>query len=97
MQDFQIENVIEGITVAVTIIFVAYSPIFRALGKRIMHGRIPPEGAPLQVDDARADHLSGEVAALRQHLDETLERLDFHERMLTQQRERGALGAPRDG
>lgn len=97
MQDFMIRDVLEGITVAVTIIFVAYSPIFRALGKRIMHGRIPPEGVPVQVDDARVEQLSGEVAAMRQHLEETLERLDFHERMLTQQRERGVLGAPRDG
>ena len=91
MQDFQIENIIEGITVAATIIFVAYSPIFRALGKRIMHGRIPPEGVPLQVDDQRVDQLSGEVAAMRHVIEEQQERLDFAERMLAQARERSAL------
>ena len=93
MQDFMIRDVLEGITVAATMILIAYSPIFRALGKRIMHGRIPPEGVPLQFDDPRVDHLSGEVAALRQQLDETLERLDFAERMLAKQKERSALGA----
>ena len=96
MQDFMIRDVLEGITVAATIIFVAYSPIFRALGKRIMHGRIPPEGVPVQIDDARVDQLSGEVAALRQHLDETLDRLDFAERMLAKQKERGLIDAPRN-
>lgn len=93
MQDFMLRDVLEGLTVAATIVLVAYSPIFRAIGKRIMHGRIPPEGVPLVADDARVEHLSGEVAALRRALDESLERLDFAERMLAQQRERSALGA----
>jgi hypothetical protein len=91
MQDFMIRDVLEGLTVAATIVLVAYSPIFRALAKRIMHGRVPPEGVPITVDDARVDQLSGEVAALRRHLDETLERLDFAERMLAKGRERDAL------
>ncbi|HEY2805080.1 MAG TPA: hypothetical protein VGI92_04400 [Gemmatimonadales bacterium] len=97
MQDFMIRDVIEGLTVAATIILVAYSPIFRAFGKRIMHGKTPPEGMTFQVDDARVDHLSGEVAALRQHLDETLDRLDFAERMIAKQRERGLIDAPKNG
>ncbi len=97
MQDFMIRDVLEGITVAVTIIFVAYSPLMRAFGKRIMHGRIPPEGQPVQIDDARVDQLSGEVAALRHQLDETLDRLDFAERMLAKQKERGLIDAPRNG
>jgi hypothetical protein len=91
MQDFMIRDIFEGITVAVTIIFVAYSPIFRALGKRIMHGKIPPEGVPFAVDDARVDQISGEVAAMRHVIEEQQERLDFAERMLAQARERGAL------
>jgi hypothetical protein len=97
MQDFMIRDVLEGITVAATLILIAYSPIFRALGKRIMHGRIPPDGVPLAVDDERVEQLSGEVASLRRELDATHERLDFAERMLAQSRERGALPQPRNG
>jgi hypothetical protein len=97
MQDFMIRDVLEGLTVAATLVLVAYSPIFRAIGKRIMHGRIPPDGVPLAADDPRVDQLSGEVAALRRELEETHERLDFAERLLAQSREKGALGAPRIG
>ena len=97
MQDFMIRDVLEGLIFAATIVLVAYSPIFRAIGNRILHGKVPPPGSPLVVDDERVDHLSGEVAALRRQLDETHERLDFTERMLAQTREKGALGAPKGG
>ena len=97
MQDFMIRDVFEGITVAVTIIFVAYSPIFRALGKRIMHGKIPPEGVPITIDDPRVDQISGEMAAMRHMIEEQQERLDFAERLLAQARERGALGSGKNG
>lgn len=96
MQDYMVRDVLETLIVFTGIVLVAYSPIFRAIGKRIMHGRVPPEGVAMIADDARVDQLSGEVAALRQHLEETQDRLDFTERMLAQQRERGALGAPRN-
>lgn len=91
MQDFMIQNVLEALIVGTTIVFVAYSPIFRALGNRIMHGKTPAPGAlPPVEDDPRVDQLSGEMAAMRRHLDETLERLDFAERMLAQ-KEKNAL------
>jgi len=91
MQDFMIRDVLEGFTVAATLILIAYSPIFRALGKRIMHGKMPPEGVALTVDDERVDQLSAEVSALRRELDATHERLDFAERMLAQSKGRAAL------
>lgn len=97
MQDFMIRDVLEGVTVAVTLILIAYSPIFRALGNRIMHGRLPAPGTPQVVDDERVDQLSGEVAALRRELDATHERLDFAERMLAQSKGRAALPAPGSG
>ena len=97
MQDFMIRDVLEGITVAATIILVAYSPIFRALGKRIMHGKIPPEGVPITIDDPRVDQISGEMAAMRHMIEEQQERLDFAERMLAQARERGALNPGKNG
>ena len=97
MEGFQIENIIEGLMVAATICFVAYSPVFRAIGKRIMHGKIPPEGVPLTLDDPRVDQISGEMAAMRHMIEEQQERLDFAERMLAQARERSSLGPGKNG
>ena len=95
MQDFMIRDVFEALIFGTTIIFVAYSPVFRAIGNRIMHGRTPAPGSlPPVMDDPRVDQISGEVAAMRRHLDETLERLDFAERMLAQ-KEKGMLGGGR--
>lgn len=79
----------------ITIGIVAYSPIARAIGNRILHGKVPMPGAAPDV--GRLDDLSGEVSVLRQAMYEQHERLDFTERMLAQARERGALGAPKDG
>jgi hypothetical protein len=90
VEGFQIENLLEGLLVAATIVFIAYSPIARAIANRILHGRLPPPGAP-PLDDPRMDQISGEVQVMRRHLDETLERLDFAERMLAQSREKNAL------
>lgn len=73
------------------IALVAYSPLFRALGNRVMHGRLPPPGAP--ADSSRVDDLSDEMAAVRRQMSETQERLDFAERMLSQQKDRGVLNA----
>jgi uncharacterized protein YeaO (DUF488 family) len=86
---FQVENMVEGLLAAATIVLIFYSPIARAIGQRILHGRLPPPGVP--ADDGRVDELSGEVAALRHHLDEAQERIDFTERMLAQSREKNAL------
>ena len=76
-----------------TFVFLAYSPVARALGNRIVHGKLPADEGR---DDERIDHISGEVAAMRHNLNEALERLDFTERMLTQARERGQLGTGKD-
>ena len=75
----------------VVILGVAFSPLFRAMGNRIMHGKEPKTLPP--ADDARVDDLSAEVAALREQLEATQDRLDFTERLLAQARERGQLGA----
>lgn len=97
MQDFMVREVLETLIVVAGVVLIAYSPIFRALGNRIMHGKAPAAGTPQVVDDERVDLLSGEVAALRRELDATHERLDFAERMLAQSRERGALPQARNG
>jgi hypothetical protein len=92
-----LEELVTGVIISTTIILIAFSPIAKAIGKWIMHGRLPAPGTSQVVDDERVDQLSGEVAALRRELDATHERLDFTERMLAQSRERGALPAPRNG
>lgn len=89
-------GLVQGVIVCSMFVLVAYSPIARALGKRILHGKLPAAGA-LQGDEGRLDQLSDEVAAMRHHLDETQERLDFAERMLAQVRERGQLPPGKEG
>jgi hypothetical protein len=53
------------------------------------------EGAVRQLG-AELDALRDEVTGLRREMDETLNRLDFSERLLAQARERGLLNAPRE-
>ncbi len=91
---YAIQNMATAAIIGATIALVAYSPVFRAIGNRIMHGRSLGPGQP--ADTSRMDELSDEMNAMRRQLLETQERLDFTERMLAQARERGALGAPKD-
>ena len=88
--DQQVAGLWQGLMMLVGVGVVAYSPIARAIGNRILHGKTPAPGTQT-VDDERLDQLSGEMAAMRQHLDETLDRLEFTERMLAQAKERDAL------
>jgi len=67
---------------------ISFSPVGRALARRI-------GGEPrAERDEADILALQGDVADLRQELDEVQNRLDFAERLLTQAREKGLLGAP---
>jgi len=89
-----IEHVLTSFIVGATLLGIAYSPLFRAFGNRIMHGRTPvPGSTPLP--DPRLDDLMDDNAMLRRHLDELSERLEFTERMLAQAKEKGLLNAPR--
>jgi hypothetical protein len=85
LQGFQIVSLVTTLLVGAAVVLLAYSPLPRALGQalahRLMHGKT-----------ARVEELSGEVAALREQLDATLDRLDFTERLLAQARENGQLG-----
>ncbi len=96
MESWRVVELIEAAMAVLTIGLVLYSPVARAVGNRIMHGKTPLPGATPPLDDQRVDLLSGEVAALREQLDATQDRLDFTERLLAQARERGQL-APGDG
>jgi hypothetical protein len=46
---------------------------------------------------AELDAMRDEITGLRREMDETLNRLDFTERLLAQAKERGLLNAPREG
>ena len=68
---------------------IAFSPVGKALARRLGGRDEALEGAALtEVDALRED-----VAALKAELGEVQERLDFAERLLAQARERGALGS----
>lgn len=92
--DDQVAGLLQGLMVLVGMGLVAYSPIARAIANRILHGRVPAPGMRAASDD-RMDQISGEMAAMRQHLDETLDRLEFTERMLAKSMDRDALPGPR--
>lgn len=75
---------------------LAISPVGRAIAARIQGGgRIPDD----QVErlEAGQQAVLDEMEALRHDVTEMQERLDFAERMLAQQREKGALPAPEGG
>jgi len=95
-ESWRVWETIQMALAAVAFVVIAYSPIAKAIGNRILHGKLPPPGSAHD-DDGRMDLLSGEVAALRQAMYDQQERLDFAERLLAQARERGALNAPKDG
>jgi hypothetical protein len=88
-----IERVLTSVIVGATMIAIAYSPLFRALGNRLMHGKTPVAGS--LVEDPRVDELAEDNAMLRRQLAEMEERLEFAERLLAQVKDRVALGAPK--
>ena len=68
---------------------IAFSPIGKAIaeGMRAKRGLVANE----DVDDLRA-----QVQSMQEQMSELAERQDFAERMIAQQREKGALGPARD-
>jgi len=94
MEGYQIQNVIEALIVGFTLVGISFSPLFRAFGNRIMHGRTPTSGST-PLPDPRLDDLLDDNAVLRRQLDELTNRLEFAERMLAQAKEKGLLAAPR--
>lgn len=67
----------------------AFSPIGRALARRLSGDARAP-----RADEVAA--LGADVARLERDLEEVQNRLDFAERVLSQARERGLLGAPKE-
>jgi hypothetical protein len=66
---------------------VAFSPIGKAIAERLRHR----PGEPV-VPVEEIDELRDQLAGLREQVSELAERQDFAERLLSQARERGALG-----
>ena len=89
-----VEHIFTALIVGGTMLGIAYSPLFRAFGNRIMHGRTPAPGST-PLPDPRMDEVLDDNAMLRRQLDELTERLEFTERMLAQAKEKGLLNAPR--
>jgi hypothetical protein len=94
LEGYQIVDLAVTLIMGAAVVLVAYSPLPRALGQalahRLMHGKTAPPSP--EGETAQMAELSGEVAALREQLDATLDRLDFAERLLAQAREKGQLG-----
>lgn len=88
-----VEHVLTSLIVGATLVGIAFSPLFRALGNRLMHGKTLPPGAV--AEDPRVDDLAEDNTMLRRQLAEMEERLEFAERLLAQVKERAALGAPK--
>jgi hypothetical protein len=95
MESHQIVELVEAFLMVLGIGVVVYSPIARAIGNRIMHGKTLAPGAAAPDDQHRVEDLSGEVAALRQAMYEQQERLDFTERVIAQARAKEALPGPK--
>lgn len=93
MESFQIAETLQMIILVAGVALVAFSPIARAVGDWIRHGRTLKPGSGPSIEEGRMDEISGEVSALRQQLSETQERLDFAERLLAQARAKGSLPA----
>lgn len=72
-------------------IFVAFSPIGRAIAERL-RGR--PRDPGLNTGEVEA--LRDELAATHRAVDELAERQDFSERLLAQAREQGLLQTPKE-
>jgi len=85
-----VEHILTALIVGGTFVAIAFSPLPRAMGNRLMHGKMPAPGAG--AEDPRVDDLVDELSATRRHLDELQERVDFTERLLAQAREKGILG-----
>ena len=80
-----------------TIVALGFSPVGRAVADRIRGKHALPETEELRAELAEHREMLGEeVQELRRELGEVAERVDFAERLLTQQREAQRLtgGAP---
>ena len=90
MEGYQVQNLVEMLMVCVTVLGLAFSPLPRALGKLLMHGRTPLPGSTPPADP-RVDELMDDNAMMRRQLDELQERVDFAERALAQGRDKQVL------
>jgi hypothetical protein len=86
---FAAREILSMMVVGLTLVGIAFSPLPKALGQRLLHGKLPPPGTSFA--DPRLDEVMDENAMLRRQLTELEERLSFTERMLAQVKEKGAL------
>jgi len=82
-----VEHLVQAVIVGAVFIGLAYSPLPRAIGHRIIHGK-----ARSNETDPRVDDLLEDNAMLRRQIEEVQERVEFAERMLAQAQARGLVG-----
>lgn len=82
-----VEHIVTAFIIGATFVGLAYSPVFKAIGHRIMHGKAQAAGQ----DDPRVDDLIEDNAMLRRQMEEVQERVEFAERMLAQAQAREKL------
>lgn len=66
---------------------ISFSPVGRAFAERIRGRRLDGEATSEDLDDLRH-----QLQEMREQVSELAERQDFTERVLAQQREKGAIG-----
>ena len=69
---------------------IAFSPIGKAIAERL-RGRHADALPSEEIDDLRA-----QIGSMQEQLSELAERQDFAERLLAQQREKGAIGPAKE-
>lgn len=90
LEGYQVTELLTTLMIGSFVVLLAYSPLPRSLGQALLH-RLTRGRDGEATPDAHMDEISSEVAALRQALYETQERLDFAERMLATSRAQDAL------
>ena len=79
-----------------TCIFLAFSPVGKAIAERIRRsgGAAVPEDLRREVEQLRSE-VEGDVQQLRTEVGELSERMDFAERLLAKNREEQRIGPPK--
>lgn len=83
-----------GVWYLYDVILVASGSFRDADGRRLVNwgeSDVPPSGSSLQLNDERVEMLLDEIDHMRAEMGEVVERVDFMERVLARQKDRGNL------
>lgn len=85
---------VAGFFTTVIVAFIAFGPIGRAIAAKITRNSLNAPGAEVA---GQLESLEERMEGLTQQVSELAERQDFTERLLSQAREKGLLGAGGQG